>query len=77
MITIQRERKESICADCGQNVSAIAGHPNNWPRVIARSTASLKEALSALMLQVDEHNRDFAVMEFADEWDRQPRKATN
>jgi hypothetical protein len=41
-----------------------AGHPDNWPRKIARKHEDLSVAIDRLMRQTDELNIRFAVTEF-------------
>ena len=47
-----------------QRYDSIRGHPDNWPRRIARKYDELDYALNALMEHVDEGNQNFALIEF-------------
>lgn len=56
-------------------ISVREGHPNNWPRKIARKHANLRDALNALDDLVDEGNCRFAWSEFTAERERLAKRA--
>lgn len=60
------------------NDTVTAGHPDNWPRQIARKHTELEYALNELLENVDEANKIFALREFIREWanQRQPLKTS-